>query len=44
MIDVIWCISQITLPSISFIFIEMKFICYHYFVIYVMKSKSICNE
>ena len=34
----------ITLPCISFIFIEMKFIHYLSCVIFVMKFISICND
>ena len=36
--------KPITLPCIVFMFIEMKFIHYHYCVMFVMKSMSICND
>ena len=34
----------ITLPYISFMFIEMKFIHCHSCVMFAMKSMSICND
>ena len=36
--------KPITLPCISFMFIEMKFIHSHSYVIFTMKSMSICND
>ena len=36
--------KTITLPCISFMFIEIKFIHYHSCVIFVMKSISIYND
>ena len=36
--------KPITLSCILFMFIEMKFICSHYCVIFVMISMSMCND
>ena len=36
--------KRITLSSILFMFIEMKFIHCHYCVMFAMKSMSICND
>ena len=36
--------NPITLPCMSFILIEMKFICSHSYVTFAMKSMSICNK
>ena len=36
--------KPIILPCISFMFIEMKFIHYHSYVMFVMKSMTICND
>ena len=36
--------KPITLPSISFMFIEIKFIHYHSCVTFVMKFINICND
>ena len=36
--------KPITLPSILFVFIKMKFIYCHSCVMFVMKSMSICND
>ena len=36
--------KPITLLYISFIFSEMKFICCHSFVMFAIKSISICND
>ena len=36
--------NPITLSCISFMLIEMKFIYYHSYVMFAMKSMSICNE
>ena len=36
--------KPITLPCISFMFIEIKFIYYHSCVMFTMKSMSICND
>ena len=36
--------KPITLPFISLMFIEMKFIHYHSCVIFVMKPMTICND
>ena len=42
--DITWPISQIILSCISFIFTEIEFINYHYCVIFILKSMSICND
>ena len=36
--------KPITLSCILFMFIEMKFIYYHSFVVFAMKSMSMCND
>ena len=36
--------KSITLPCISFLFIEIKFIHCHTCVMFVVKSMSICND
>ena len=36
--------KPITLPCISFMFIEMIFICCHSYVMFAMKFMSICND
>ena len=42
--DIMWPISQITIPYISFVFIKIKFIGCHSCVMFAMKSMSICND
>ena len=42
--DIMWPISQIILPCISFIFIEMNFIHYHSYVMFAIESMSIGND
>ena len=36
--------KPITLSCILFMFIEMKFIHFHYCVMFAMKSMSMCND
>ena len=36
--------KPITIPCISFMFIEIKFIHYHSYVMFAMKSINICND
>ena len=44
LMDIMWPISQITLPFIPFRFIKIKFMYCHSCVIFVMKFMSICND
>ena len=39
-----WPICQIIIPCISFIFIKIKFIHFHYCVMFLVNSMSICND